>query len=123
MSYLLWAIMPDAELSALADGGTLHEPAVLQGPGKADAPEPAPPPCLTGSARSGWVWETCSKTFDTAKFPQMTSALVHGHGGGGTALFESIVRENWSVVSFVWTATTPSQRHPRRPLWPRKDRH
>src|SRR5262249_18239842 len=26
LSYLLWATMPDAELSALADKGTLHEP-------------------------------------------------------------------------------------------------
>ena len=30
LSYLLWATMPDAELSALADGGKLHEPAVLK---------------------------------------------------------------------------------------------
>ena len=30
LSYLLWATMPDAELSALADNGNLHEPAILQ---------------------------------------------------------------------------------------------
>ena len=30
LSYLLWATMPDAELSALADSGKLHEPAVLK---------------------------------------------------------------------------------------------
>src|SRR5437868_6517828 len=31
LSYFLWATMPDAELSALADKGKLHEPAVLAG--------------------------------------------------------------------------------------------
>jgi len=30
LSYLLWATMPDAELSALADRGKLHEPATLK---------------------------------------------------------------------------------------------
>src|SRR5262249_38152944 len=30
LSYFLWATTPDAELSALADAGKLHEPAVLQ---------------------------------------------------------------------------------------------
>jgi len=30
LSYLLWATMPDAELSALADSGKLHEPAILK---------------------------------------------------------------------------------------------
>ena len=30
LSYLLWATMPDAELAALADAGTLHEPPVLR---------------------------------------------------------------------------------------------
>jgi len=30
LSYLLWATMPDVELSALADRGKLHEPAVLK---------------------------------------------------------------------------------------------
>ena len=29
LSYLLWSTMPDAELSALADGGQLHIPVVL----------------------------------------------------------------------------------------------
>jgi hypothetical protein len=30
LSYLLWATLPDAELLALAEGGKLHEPAVLK---------------------------------------------------------------------------------------------
>ena len=34
LSYLLWATMPDAELSALADEGKLHEPAVLKAQAK-----------------------------------------------------------------------------------------
>ncbi len=42
LSYFLWATMPDAELSALADSGKLHEPAVLRVAGEAYARRP---PC------------------------------------------------------------------------------
>ena len=102
LSYLLWATMPDAELSALADRGKLHEPAVLKAQVKR----------LLDDARSralfdgfGAQWlglgSLESKTFDPAKFPQMTGAMRAAMYEEARLFFESIVRENRSVVGLV----------------------
>jgi hypothetical protein len=102
LSYLLWATMPDAELSALADNGSLHEPAVL----KAQVQR------LLADARSralfdgfGAQWLKLGglddKTFDTAKFPQMTAGMRTAMYDEARLFFDSIVRENRSVVGFV----------------------
>ena len=102
LSYLLWATMPDAELSALADSGKLHEPAVLKAQVKR----------LLGDSRSralfdgfGSQWlglgSLESKIFDTAKFPQMTREMRAAMYDEARLYFDSIVRENRSIVSFV----------------------
>src|SRR5437764_11226117 len=74
LSYLLWATMPDAELSALADDGKLHEPAILKAQVKrllADTRSRA----LFDGFGAQWLGlgSLESKTFDTAKFPQITT--------------------------------------------------
>ena len=102
LSYLLWATMPDAELSALADGGKLHEPAVLKAQVKrllADSRSRA----LFDGFGAQWLGlgNLESKTFDTVKFPQMTSELRSAMYDEARLFFDSIVRENRSVVSFV----------------------
>ncbi|MFN0078690.1 MAG: DUF1592 domain-containing protein [Prosthecobacter sp.] len=102
LSYLLWATMPDAELSALADEGKLHEPVVLKAQVKrllADARSRA----LFDGFGAQWLGlgEMKSKTFDTAKFPQMTDAMRSAMYDEARLFFDSIVRENRSVVSFV----------------------
>ncbi len=102
LSYLLWATMPDAELSVLADEGKLHEPEILKSQVKR----------LIGDSRSralfdgfGAQWlglgELESKAFDTAKFPQMTSGMRSAMYDEARLYFDSIVRENRNVVSFV----------------------
>jgi hypothetical protein len=102
LSYLLWATMPDAELSSLADEGQLHEPDVLKAQTKR----------LLGDKRSralfdgfGAQWlgtaELKDKTFDAQKFPQMTPELRSAMYDEARLFFDSIVRENRSVVSFV----------------------
>ena len=102
LSYLLWATMPDAELFALAEDGKLHEPAVLKAQVKR----------LLADSRSralfdgfGMQWlglaDLKSKTFDTDKFPQMTSKMRASMVDEARMFFESIVEENRSVVSFV----------------------
>jgi mono/diheme cytochrome c family protein len=102
LSYLLWATMPDAELSALADAGTLHEPAILTAQVKRLL--------LDGRSRAlfdgfGAQWlglgSLESKVFDTAKFPQMTGEMRSAMYDEARLFFESIVRENRSVVSLV----------------------
>ena len=102
LSYLLWATMPDAELSALADGGKLHEPAILKTQAKRLLADPRSRALFDGfGAQWLGLGSLQSKTFDTAKFPQMTSAMRSAMYDEARLFFESIVRENRSVVSFV----------------------
>lgn len=102
LSYLLWSTIPDAELSALADKGQLGNPEVL----KAQAIR------LMKDRRSralfdgfGAQWlgldKLAGKTFDTAKFPQMTSEMHAAMYDEARLFFESIMRENRSVVGFI----------------------
>jgi hypothetical protein len=102
LSYLLWATMPDAELSKLADEGKLHEPDVLKAQTKrllADKRSRA----LFDGFGAQWLGtaELKDKTFDAAKFPEMTAELRSAMYDEARLFFESIVRENRSVVSFV----------------------
>ncbi len=102
LSYFLWATMPDAELSALADAGNLHEPAVLRVQVKrmlADARSRA----LFDGFGAQWLGlaDLGAQTFDTAKFPQMTAEMRAAMVDEARLFFDSIVRENRSVVDFV----------------------
>jgi hypothetical protein len=102
LSYFLWATMPDAELRALADSGKLHEPEVLRvqvkrmlGDGRARA--------LFDGFGAQWLGlgDLADKTFDTAKFPQMTPAMRAAMYEEARLFFESMIHENQSVVRFV----------------------
>ena len=102
LSYLLWATMPDAELSALADSGKLHEPAILTAQVKRLLQDKRARALFDGfGAQWLGVGALESKTFDTAKFPQMTAQMRVAMYDEARLFFESIVRENRSVVSFV----------------------
>lgn len=102
LSYLLWATMPDGQLAALADSGKLHEPAVLKAQVKRLLQDPRSRALFDGfGAQWLGVGGLQTKTFDAAKFPQMTSAMRIAMVDEARLFFESIVRENRSVVSFV----------------------
>jgi hypothetical protein len=102
LSYLLWATMPDAELSELADAGKLHEPAVLKTQVKRLLTDPRSRALFDGfGAQWLGLGELKDKTFDPAKFPQMTGDMRSAMVDEARLFFESIVRENRSVVSFV----------------------
>ena len=102
LSYLLWATMPDAELSALADRGKLHEPAVLRLQVKRLLESPRSRALFDGfGAQWLGLGSLENKTFDPTKFPQMTSAMRSAMYDEARLFFESIVRENRSVVSLV----------------------
>lgn len=102
LSYLLWATMPDGELSKLADEGKLHEPAVLKAQTKRLLASPRSRALFDGFGAQ-WLGtaELKDKTFDKEKFPQMTPELRAAMDDEARLFFESIVRENRSVVSFV----------------------
>jgi hypothetical protein len=102
LSYLLWATMPDAELSAVADGGQLHEPAVLKAQVSRLLKDQRSRAFFDGfGAQWLGLGSLATKTFDTAKFPQMTREMRSAMYDEARLFFESIVRENRSVVSFV----------------------
>ncbi len=102
LSYLLWATMPDAELSALADRGTLHEPEILKAQARRLLEDDRSRALFDGF---GAQWLSLgnleSKTFDPAKFPQMTAEMRSAMVTEARLFFDSIVRENRSVVTFV----------------------
>lgn len=102
LSYLLWATMPDAELSAAADAGNLHEPAVLKAQVKRLLADPRARALFDGFGAQ-WLalGSLDSKTFDAAKFPQMTPALRTAMYDEARLFFDSIVKGNRSVVAFV----------------------
>ena len=69
LSYLLWATMPDAELSALADAGQLHDRSVLLAQVKRLLADPKSRALFDGfGAQWLGLMELESKTFDSALF-------------------------------------------------------
>jgi hypothetical protein len=102
LSYLLWATMPDAEMSKLADEGKLHEPAVLKTQVKRLLLSPRSRALFDGFGAQ-WLGlaKLADKTFDEKKFPQMKTAVRAAMYDEARLLFESIMRENRSVVSFI----------------------
>ncbi|MDR3405322.1 MAG: DUF1592 domain-containing protein [Chthoniobacter sp.] len=102
LSYLLWATMPDAELSALADNGKLHEPTTLKAQVRRLLEDPRSRALFDGfGAQWLGLGNLESKTFDTAKFPQMTTEMRRAMYDEARLFFGSIVRENRSVVNLV----------------------
>jgi hypothetical protein len=102
LSYLLWATMPDAELSALADAGALRAPEMLKAQARRLLADPRSRALFDGfGAQWLGVGSLQSKTFDTTKFPQMTDGMRTAMYEETRLFFESIVRENRSVVGFV----------------------
>jgi hypothetical protein len=102
LSYLLWATKPDAELAALADRGKLHDPAVWKAQVKRLLDDQRSRALFDGfGAQWLGLGSLETKTFDTAKFPQMTDAMRLAMYDEARLFFESIVRENRSVVSLV----------------------
>lgn len=102
LSYLLWATMPDDELTALADSGKLHEPATLRAQVKRMLADPRSRALFDGFGAQ-WLGldQLAGKTFDPKKFPQMTGAMRSAMVDEARLFFESIVRENKSVIRFV----------------------
>jgi hypothetical protein len=102
LSYLLWATMPDADLSALADGGKLHEPEVLRAQVKRLLEDQRSRALFDGFGAQ-WLelGSLKTKTFDTAKFPQMSLAMRSAMYDEARLFFENIVRENRNVMTLV----------------------
>jgi hypothetical protein len=102
LSYLLWATMPDAELSALADAGKLHETEILKAQVKRLLEDKRSRALFDGfGAQWFGLGGLESKTFDTAKFPLMSAGMRAAMYDEARLYFESIVHDNRSVINFV----------------------
>ncbi len=102
LSYFLWATMPDAELMRLADAGKLHEHDVLRAQVKRMLASPKSRALFDGFGAQ-WLglddWR--DRTFDPDKFPQMNAALRSAMYDEARLLFDSVVRNNLSVHTFI----------------------
>jgi len=102
LSYLLWATMPDEELMALADQGTLNEPRVLEAQVERLIQDRRSRALFDGF---GAQWLSVGalerQVFDPALFPQVTSGMREAMYDEARLFFESILRENKSVIRFV----------------------
>ena len=102
LSYLLWATMPDDELMAVAENGTLHEPAILKAQVTRLLMDPRSRALFDGfGAQWLGVEDLHERPFDLEKFPQMTAEMRAAMYDEVRLLFESIVRENRSVGRFI----------------------
>lgn len=102
LSYLLWGSMPDPELSALCDAGKLHDPQVLAAEARRLLSDDRSRAFFDGFGAQ-WLGldKLAGKTFDGGKFPQMTGDLRASMYDEARLLFESILRENRSLTSFI----------------------
>lgn len=102
LSYLLWGTMPDDELMALAESGKLHEPAALKAQAKRLLDDRRSRALFDGFG-AHWlsVGGLKRQVFDPAMFPQMTPAMRQAMYDEVRLFFESIVREDKSVIRFV----------------------
>ena len=102
LSYLLWATMPDAELSALADQGKLRDPEVLAAQARRLIADPRSRALFDGfGAQWLGVDKLAAKPFDEAKFPQMTASLRTSMYDEARLLFESVLREDRGLETFI----------------------
>jgi hypothetical protein len=102
LSYLLWATMPDDDLMALADSGRLHEPAVLRAQVKRLLNDRRSRALFDGfGAQWLGVGGLQRQVFDPAMFPQMTAEMRQAMYDEARLFFESVVRENRSVLRFA----------------------
>lgn len=102
LSYLLWGTMPDDQLMTLADSGELQEPATLKAQVKRMLEDPRSRALFDGFGAQ-WLGtgDLKTKTFDMAKFPEMTSAMRLAMYDEVRMFFQTIVRQNSSIAKFI----------------------
>ena len=102
LSYLLWSAPPDAELAGLADKGDLHKPEVLRAQVERLLKDDQSRALFDGFGAQ-WLRVNAlgGQVFDPKRFPEMKPALRTAMIDEARLFFESIVRENQSVVRFV----------------------
>ncbi|HYF01338.1 MAG TPA: DUF1592 domain-containing protein [Planctomycetota bacterium] len=100
LSYFLWSSPPDAELSRLADAGKLRENLAAQA--RRLLADPRSRALFDGFGRQ-WLGldKLAGKTFDPAKFPQMSAALKDAMVEEARLFFESVLRDDRSLATLI----------------------
>lgn len=102
LSYFLWATMPDDELMALADSGKLRDLPILKAQVQRMLADPRSRALFDGfGAQWLGLGDLAGKPFDPDQFPQMTGELRSAMYDEARLFFDSIVRENRRVITFV----------------------
>ena len=102
LSYLLWATMPDAELSALADSGKLRNTEALAAQARRLLKDPRSRALFDGFGAQ-WLGldKLEGKTFDAKKFPQMTPKMRMAMYDEARMVFQEILRDNLKLITFI----------------------
>lgn len=103
LSYFLWASMPDEELFRLAEQGKLHDEKVLRGQVRRMARDPRARG-LADSFASQWLGIRALGTTvrpDARLFPEFTDELAASMREETTLFFDSIVRDDRSVLQLL----------------------
>ena len=102
LSYLLWSAPPDAELAALADRGALQKPEVLRAQVKRMLNDPRARALYDGFGAQWLKVDGLDRqVFDPDLFPQVTPILRQAMMEEPRLFFQSVLRENQSIVRFV----------------------
>jgi hypothetical protein len=102
LSSMLWATMPDAELSALADSGKLQDTKVLAAQARRMLNDPRSRALFDGfGAQWLGVDKLAGKTYDTGKFPQMTAKMRLAMYDEARLFFQDVLRNNLRLTTFV----------------------
>lgn len=102
LSFFLWSSIPDDELLSLADKGKLKDPAVLDQQVRrmlADARSEA----LVGNFAGQWLYlrNLAAQKPDPDAFPEFDESLRQGFEQETTLFFQSILREDRSMLDLV----------------------
>ncbi len=102
LSYFLWATLPDAELSGLADSGKLRQADILRAQVRRMLKDPRSRALFDGFGAQ-WLGldKLATKTFDSKKFPEMTKPLRSAMYDEARLFFAEVIRENRSLTAFI----------------------
>ena len=102
LSFFLWSTIPDDELLKLAIDGKLHEPAVLEKQTRRMLADPKARALVTNFANQ-WLYLRDLKNAnpDVTVFPDFDDNLRQGFQRETEMLFESIMREDRSVLDLL----------------------
>ena len=102
LSFFLWSSIPDDELLKLAIDGKLHQPAVLERQTRRMLADPKARALVTNFANQ-WLYlrELKNANPDVTVFPDFDDNLRQGFQRETEMLFESVMREDRSVLDLL----------------------